>query len=334
MAKVFFIAEAGVNHNGSIEIALKLCDAAKQAGADAVKFQTFRTECNVLKDCDWVDYQKENAGECKSHWEMLKSLELTDDEFRRLKEHCEKIEIMFLSTPSDAPSLELLSSMDLDIIKISSGDITNIPLLRKIAKLKKPAIMSTGMSSLAEIQRAIDILLSGGISLDNITLLHCHSDYPTRFEDANLLTMKTLEKTFGTKTGLSDHTIGPEASIAAAALGASVIEKHLTLDKNMDGPDHKASSDPTELAGIIKSVRNIEKAMGDGIKRITKAEKKIRDVYGKGIVAAKPIKKGETFTEDNLAVKRPRKGISVLEWDNVIGRVSNYDFKENDIIKL
>jgi N,N'-diacetyllegionaminate synthase len=334
VAKVFFIAEAGVNHNGSIDKALKLCDAAKQAGADAVKFQTFRTECNVLKDCDWVEYQKENAGECDSHWEMLKSLELTDDEFRTLKKHCETIRIKFLSTPSDAPSLDLLSSMDMDIIKISSGDVTNIPLLRKIAKLQKPVIMSTGMSSVSEIQAAMDILLAGGISLEDITLLHCHSDYPTSFENANISVMKTLEKTFGTKTGLSDHTVGPEASIAAVAIGAVVIEKHLTLDKNMEGPDHKASADPAEMAAIIRAVRNTEKAMGDGVKRITEAEKKIRDVYGKGIVAAKLIKKGEEFSEDNLAVKRPCKGISVLDWDKVIGRVSNYDFKENDAIKL
>jgi N,N'-diacetyllegionaminate synthase len=194
--------------------------------------------------------------------------------------------------------------------------------------------MSTGMSSLSEIQKAIDILSSGGIALDKITLLHCHSNYPTSFENANLSAMKTLEKTFKTKTGLSDHTVGAEASIAATAMGAVVIEKHLTLDKNMEGPDHKASADPPELAKIISSVRNIEKAMGDGIKRITAVEKKIRDVYGKGIVAAKPIKKGEKFTEKNLAVKRPCKGISVLEWDNVTGRVSNFDFNENDAIKL
>jgi len=332
--KTLIIAEAGINHNGSLGQAIKLCDAARKARADIVKFQTFRTECNVLKDCDWVKYQKENAPDFKSHWEMLKALELDDDEFRELKAYCDKTGIGFLSTPSDQPSLELLLSMGVGSFKISSGDVANIPLLRKIGRLNKIIWLSTGMSTMEEVGVALKTLTQAGTSKEKITLLHCHSDYPTKIEDANLSAMLALRDAFGTKVGFSDHTLGTEAAIAAVALGASVIEKHLTLDRNMAGPDQKSSLEPEIFASMVKAVRNIEKAMGDGVKRITPKEQEIRRVYGKGIVAARDIAKGEIFTEDKLAAKRPNRGIAVSEWDMIVGRTAKNNFKKDDFIKL
>lgn len=332
MIKTVIIAEGGVNHNGSVEVALKLCDAAKKVGADIIKFQTFRTECNVLKECDWVEYQEENAPDFESHFQMLKSLELTDEEFIKVKKHCDKIGIAFLSTPSDAPSLDLLVKMGLETMKISSSDVTNIPLLRKIGRLNKEIILSTGMSSLKEVQMAVDELVKAGTPKDKITLLHCHSDYPTKFEDANLKVMLTLQKTFGTRVGLSDHSTGIELAIAAAAMGATVIEKHFTLDRKMEGPDQKMSTEPEEFARLVKAVRNVNLAMGDGVKKISDSEEEIRRVYGKGIVARKPIAKGEVLTEENITVKRPCKGLSVLKWDKVLGKKAKKDFAENEPI--
>jgi len=335
MIKTIIIAEGGVNHNGSVEVALKLCDAAKKAGADIIKFQTFRTECNVLEECDWVDYQKENSPDFESHFQMLKSLELTDEEFIRVNKYCNKIGIGFISTPSDAPSLELLVKIGLETMKISSSDVTNIPLLRKIGMLNKEAILSTGMSSLKEVQMAVDELVKSGTAKDKITLLHCHSDYPTKFEDANLKVMLTLKETFGTNVGLSDHSQGIELAIAAAAMGATVIEKHFTLDRRMEGPDQKMSTEPEEFAKLVIAVRNVNMAMGDGVKKISDAEEEIRRIYGKGIVALKPIAKGEVFTEENITVKRPCKGLSVLKWDKVLGKKAKKDFvKDEPIINV
>jgi N,N'-diacetyllegionaminate synthase len=265
---------------------------------------------------------------------MLKALELSDADFRVLKNYCREINIGFLSTPSDVPSLELLCRLELKILKISSGDIINIPLLRKAGSLGKNIILSTGMSTLAEVQKAVDELITAGTPKEKITLLHCHSAYPTRFEDANLSVMRTLRETFGTKVGLSDHTEGAELSIAAVALGASVIEKHLTLDRNMEGPDQKMSTEPGPFAEIVKAVRNTEKAMGDGIKRITEAEAEIRKVYGKGIVALKPVVTGEIFSENNVTVKRPCHGLSVRDWDKVLGRKASRNFKKDEFITL
>ncbi|OGV38347.1 MAG: N-acetylneuraminate synthase [Lentisphaerae bacterium GWF2_45_14] len=332
MTRTIIIAEGGVNHNGSVEVARKLCDAALKAGADVIKFQTFRTECNVLKDCDWVDYQKKNAPDFESHFQMLKSLELTDDEFITVKDHCDKIGIQFLSTPSDLPSLELLVKMGLETMKISSSDVTNIPLLRKIGRLNKEVILSTGMSSLKEVQMAVDELVKSGTPKDNITLLHCHSDYPTKFEDANLRVMLTLKETFGTRVGLSDHSEGIELAIAAAALGATVIEKHFTLDRRMEGPDQKMSTEPKEFAKLVSAVRNLNMAMGDGIKRISPSEEEIRRIYGKGIVSLVPIAKNEIFTDKNITVKRPCKGLSVLNWDKVVGKKAKKDFAKDEPI--
>ena len=332
MIKTVIIAEGGVNHNGSVDVALKLCDAAKKSGADIIKFQTFRTECNVLKECDWVEYQEENAPDFESHFQMLKSLELTDEEFIKVKNYCDMIGIEFLSTPSDAPSLDLLVKMGLETMKISSSDVTNIPLLRKIGRLNKEVILSTGMSSLKEVQMAVDELVKAGTPKDKITLLHCHSDYPTKFEDANLKVMLTLKETFGTRVGLSDHSEGIELAIAAAAMGATVIEKHFTLDRKMEGPDQKMSTEPDEFAKLVKSVRIVNIAMGDGVKKVSEAEEEIRRVYGKGIVALKPITAGEVFTEENITVKRPCKGLSVLKWDKVLGKKAKKDFAKDEPI--
>ena len=332
MIKTVIIAEGGVNHNGSVDVALKLCDAAKKSGADIIKFQTFRTECNVLKECDWVEYQEENAPDFESHFQMLKSLELTDEEFIKVKNYCDRIGIEFLSTPSDAPSLDLLVKMGLETMKISSSDVTNIPLLRKIGRLNKEVILSTGMSSLKEVQMAVDELVKAGTPKEKITLLHCHSDYPTKFEDANLKVMLTLKETFGTRVGLSDHSQGIELAIAAAAMGATVIEKHFTLDRKMEGPDQKMSTEPDEFAKLVKAVRIVNIAMGDGVKKVSEAEEEIRRVYGKGIVALKPITAGEVFTEENITVKRPCKGLSVLKWDKVLGKKAKKNFAKDEPI--
>lgn len=318
--KCFIIAEAGVNHNGSFSLASKLCDAAKNAGADAVKFQTFRTEYNVLKSCGWVDYQKENMPEADSHWEMIKSLELTDNEFIQLKQHCDRIGIEFISTPSERRSLKLLLDMGVKTIKLSSGDVNNIPLLRAAGRSNRHLILSTGMCELEDVDRAVEIIRQAGTADDNITLLHCHTAYPTGFEDANLRVMNLFRDRYGLKVGFSDHTPGCEMSVAAVALGAEAIEKHFTLDKNMNGPDHRMSLDPAELRRLIVAVRNTETGLGDGVKRISEAEREVLKAYSRGIVAQAAIAMGELFTEDNITVKRPCLGIDVREWDKVIGR--------------
>jgi N,N'-diacetyllegionaminate synthase len=332
--KTFIIAEAGVNHNGSIEIAKKMIEVAKECGADAIKFQTFKAEKVISKYAPKAEYQKQTTGETDSQLEMVKKLELSFDDFVALKEYCDKLNIMFLSTPFDFESIDFLNDLGLEIFKIPSGEITNLPYLEKIGKLGKKVILSTGMADLGEIEDALDILTSCGTKKEDITILHCNTEYPTPYEDVNLLAMLTIKEAFKVKVGYSDHTLGIEIPIAAVALGASVIEKHFTLDKNMEGPDHKASLEPHELKAMIDAIRNIEKALGNGIKKPSKSELKNKDIARKSIVAKREIKKGEIFTEDNITVKRPGNGISPMRWYEVLGKVAPRDYKEDEIIEI
>lgn len=332
--KVCIIAEAGVNHNGSLKTAFRLCDAAKRCGADIVKFQTFRTKDNVLKDCSMPEYQKSNCPGRKSHWQLVKDLELTYAEFKKIKSHCGRIGIEFLSAPSEAKSLDFLCSLGCRMIKISSGEITNVPLLRKIGRTGKKVILSTGVSNIKEVKDAVRELTKAGTRKADITVLHCTTDYPARIEDVNLLAMLTIKKECGVKVGYSDHTQGVEVPIAAAALGASVIEKHFTLDKRMSGPDHKASMEPAEFCAMVKSIRKMEKALGSGIKKPAAAELKNRRIIRKTIVALKYISKGEVFSEKNTGVKRPEVGMSSSKWDRVIGKRAPRDFAKDEAVKI
>jgi len=330
----FIIAEAGVNHNGSVTIAKKLIDIAVDAGADAVKFQTFKTEKLVCREAPKAKYQNKTIGESISQFEMLKRLELSHASHRILIEYCRKKGITFLSTPFDLGSVDFLNELGLKIFKIPSGEITNFPYLRRIGSFKKKVFMSSGMSDMDEIAAAIDILINAGTKRENITVLHANTEYPTPFEDVNLSAILSIKKAFLVKVGYSDHTPGIEIPVAAVALGASVIEKHFTLDKRMEGPDHKASLEPQELRAMIKAVRNIEKALGDGIKRPSASEIKNKGVVRKSIVAGKNIKKGEAFSVKNLTVKRPGFGISPIEWDNIIGKKAKKDFMSDEMIQI
>lgn len=328
--KVFIIAEAGDNHNGDYNLALQLVDKAVEAGADCVKFQTFITENVISKFAEKADYQKENTGESESQYEMVKKLELSFEQFRSIKGYCEKKGILFLSTPFDLDSIDFLQEIDIPFWKIPSGEITNLPYLEKIAKTKKDIILSTGMSTMEEIGQALDILKKNGAG--NITLLHCNTEYPTPFEDVNLQAMKTMKKAFGVSVGYSDHTVGIEVPVAAVAMGATVIEKHFTLDKNMEGPDHKASLEPDELRQMVTSIRNIEKAMGSDVKQPSPSEKKNINIARKSIVAKRAIQKGEILTEENLYIKRPGDGISPMRWYEIIGTKAVKDFVEDELI--
>lgn len=332
MNKVFIIAEAGVNHNGSVRLAKKLVDAAKNAGADAIKFQTFIADRLVSKVAQKADYQKQATETIESQLEMLKKLELSFDIFKDIKNHCEEKGILFLSTAFDLDSINFLESLEMPIYKVPSGEITNLPYLMKIASLGKPVIISTGMSELDEVGLALEVLRDNGAG--TMTLLHCNTQYPTPFEDANLKAMLTLKKRFGLAVGYSDHTLGIEAPIAAIALGATVIEKHFTLDKSLVGPDHKASLDPQELKAMVTSIRNIEVALGDGIKQPSVSEIMNKEVARKSIVARRNIVKGEIFTQDNLTVKRPGNGISPMKWFEVLGMSAERDFYEDELIDL
>ena len=332
--KTFIIAEAGVNHNGSVEIAKRMIEVAKECGADAIKFQTFKAEKVISKYAPKAEYQKQTTGETDSQLEMVKKLELSFDDFVALKEYCDELNIMFLSTPFDFEIIDFLNDLGLEIFKIPSGEITNLPYLEKIGKLGKKVILSTGMADLGEIEDALDILISCGTKKENITVLHCNTEYPTPYEDVNLLAMLTIKEAFKVKVGYSDHTLGIEIPIAAVALGASVIEKHFTLDKNMEGPDHKASLEPHELKAMIDAIVNIEKALGNGMKKPSKSELKNKDIVRKSIVAKREIKKGEIFTEDNITVKRPGTGISPMRWYEVLGKVAPKDYKEDELIKI
>ena len=332
MDKVCIIAEAGVNNNGRLDLAYELCDAAKKSGADIVKFQTIRTDNNTLKQCEFVKYQKENVKYVNSAYEMLKKLELTDNEFLELKKYCGKQKIEFLSTPSEISALNFLVSIGMNRIKLGSGDITNIPFLRKVAVLQKKIILSVGMATLGEIEEAVNELIKEGAKQDNIVLLHCHSAYPSDIIDINLKVLLTLKQAFGLNVGLSDHTLGIEVDIAAVALGAVMIEKHFTLNNSMQGPDHKMSLNPDDFSLMVNSIRNVEKALGNGIKKVSNAELELIKVSRKCIVAARHIAVGDIFTKNNLTVKRPCLGINASKWDHVIGRKAKKCFDKDEVI--
>jgi len=332
--KAFIIAEAGVNHNGSVETAKKLIDAAVEAGADAVKFQTFKTEQIASMTAPKAEYQIRTTGKRETQFRMLKKLELSEKAFHELFLYCKKKEIIFLSTPFDIESVSFLDKLGLGIFKIPSGEITNLPYLKRIGSLKKKIIMSTGMADTREIKDALRILTDCGTPKENITLLHCSTDYPTPMRDVNLLAMLTIRDAFKVKVGYSDHTPGIEVPVAAVALGASIIEKHFTLDKNMKGPDHSSSLEPSELKAMVNAIRNIEKALGNGVKKPSCSEMKNIQIVRKSIVASKDIKKGEVFGEENITVKRPAGGISPMEWDKVIGGKAVRDFQKDEIIEI
>ena len=329
---VFIIAEAGVNHNGSLELAKKMALTAKECGADAVKYQTAVPELVVSRFAPKAEYQKKQTGETENQLEMVRRLHFDFEGHRQLKEYCDSIGIQYLSAPFDIPSVKFLASLNLPLMKIPSGEITNLPYLEAVATTKMPVILSTGMSTLSEIEDAVSVLENGGCP--DITLLHCNTEYPTPYEDANLTAMLDMEEQFGLKVGLSDHTRGWECDVAAAVLGAAVIEKHFTLDKNMEGPDHKASLEPAELAAMVTAVRNVEKALGSGHKAVSASEAKNKPVARKSIVAARPIQKGEVFTEENLTTKRPGDGISPMKWHQVLGKRAVRDFAQDEQIQL
>lgn len=329
---VLIIAEAGVNHNGSFELAKKMADVAKAAGADIVKYQTAVPELVISRFAPKAEYQKESTGEAESQLEMVKKIHFGFAEHRKLKEYCDSIGIKYLSTPFDMDSIDFLAGMDMPVWKIPSGEVTNLPYLEKVARLKKPIIMSTGMCEIPEIKAALDVLYSNGA--DDVTILHCNTEYPTPLKDANVKAMLDIQKNFGTKVGYSDHTLGLEAPLAAVALGATVVEKHFTLDKNMEGPDHAASMSPEELTALVKAIRNTELALGDGVKKVTESEAKNKDVARKSIVAKVPIKAGEVFTTDNITVKRPGNGISPMRWYEVLGQSAKRDFSLDELIEL
>ena len=331
--KVFIVAEAGINHNGKLENAIKLVDAASNAGADAVKFQTFIAEACISKNAPKAEYQNRNLESNESQLEMAKKLELNYESFKKIKEYCGQKNIEFLSTAFDIESLIMLMNLGQRIIKIPSGDITNLPFLKMIGSLRKEVIMSTGMCRLDEVKDALDILIKNGTKKENITILHCNTEYPTPMMDVNLKAMITIQDKLGVAVGYSDHTLGIEIPIAAVTLGATVIEKHLTLDNNLPGPDHRASIEPQELKSMVKAIRNIEKSMGDGIKQPSPSEIKNIPIARKSIVAKKIIKKGELFTEANLTVKRPGNGITPMAWDDYIGKYSNKTYQIDDLIE-
>ena len=332
MSKIFIIAEAGVNHNGSIEIARKLVDEAVLAGADAVKFQTFKAENLVCKDAKKAAYQLETTISDETQFDMLKKLELTPEMHSELIEYCGERGIMFLSTPFDVDSLHYLVQCGIKIIKIPSGEITNYPYLREVGQTGKPVILSSGMSTLDEVSAALNVLKEYGSR--DVTVLHCNTEYPTPYSDVNLNAMLTIKRELGVDVGYSDHTSGIEVSIAAAALGAAVVEKHFTLDRGLEGPDHKASLEPNELCEMVKQIRNIEVALGHGYKMPSGSEKRNIDIVRKSIVAKTDIKQGDIYTEDNLTTKRPGDGISPMRWNEVIGQRAIRDFIADELIEV
>lgn len=331
MNKVLVIAEAGVNHNGSLDLAMQMVDAAKRAGADIIKFQTAKPEALISKYAEKAAYQKENTGEDESQLDMVRKIMLRYEQFIPLKRYCEQREIKFLSTPFDLDSIDFLEELGCDIWKIPSGEITNLPYLEKIAYTHKPVIMSTGMATMDEIRDAMKVLKDAGTG--EVTLLHCTTQYPTPFEDVNLKAMITLRDQFGCAVGYSDHTKGIAIPIAATAMGATVIEKHFTLDRTMEGPDHKASLEPDELAEMVTAIRQVEKALGDGQKKPVLSETENKTVARKSIIAARNIKKGELYTEENLTTKRPGNGISPMRWYEFIGKTANRDYAEDELIE-
>ena len=334
--RVFIIAEAGVNHNGSLDLALRLIEKAKEAGADCIKFQTFSASKLVTKEAQQAEYQQRNIGiRGESQYQMLKKLELTPENHWDLMNYCQKVGIRFLSSAFDLDGISLLHRMDLGLWKIPSGEVTNFPYLKSIASFNEKTILSTGMCDIQEVRDAVAVLYKFGLSKENLTILHCNTEYPTPFVDVNLKAMNTLKYEFGVDVGYSDHTKGIEVPIAAAALGASVIEKHFTLDRSLPGPDHKASLEPDEFCAMVKAIHHIEQAIsGDGTKHISDSERNNITIARKSIVASCPISKGEIFTESNLTVKRPGDGISPMRWEEVLGQTAKKDYKEDDIIEL
>lgn len=334
MKRVFIIAEAGVNHNGDLKIAKKLIDAARKAGADAIKFQSFKAELLMSRSAPKAAYQKETSGSHESQFEMIKRLELNADDHRELIEYAKKKGIVFLSSPFDTESVDLLMELGVSIIKIPSGEINNLPYLKKIGPCNKKIILSTGMSDLDEIRTALGILERSGTVKKNITVLHANTQYPTPFEDANLRSIVTIQEALGVEVGYSDHTPGIEAPIAAIALGATVIEKHLTLDRTMKGPDHQASLEPDEFERMVDGIRNTEKALGSGIKKPSPSEIRNKAIVRKSIMAHKDIAKGELFSEENIITKRPGTGLSPMEWDKVVQTPAKRNFKKDEFIEL
>ena len=336
MKRVIIIAEAGVNHNGDINKAMQLIDKAVEASVDYIKFQTFKTELCISKNAVKADYQIENTqNSSESQLEMVKKLELSFDQFIELEKYCNQKNIKFLSTGFDSESLTFLAQLGITIAKIPSGEITNLPYLRQVANLFPEVTLSTGMATIDEIKDAVKVLTDNGVSKDKITILHCNTEYPTPMEDVNLKAMLHIQRELGLPIGYSDHTLGIEVPIAAVALGATVIEKHFTLDKTLPGPDHKASLEPNELKAMVSAIRNIEKAIGgSGLKEVSKSEEKNKPIARKSIVAATDIKKGDIFTPENLTVKRPGTGISPRQWDEVIGKEAKRDFQEDELIEL
>jgi N,N'-diacetyllegionaminate synthase len=329
---VFIIAEAGVNHNGNIELAKKLIDVAVESGADAVKFQSFKADSLVSKFAEKAEYQKQSTGGDESQYEMLKRLELDFFAHEVLINYCNEKNIQFLSTPFDSANVDMLNNFGMKIFKIPSGEITNLPYLSHIGGLNKEVILSTGMADLGEIEDALEILISNGLTKDKITVLHATTEYPCPVKDVNLRAMQTIAKAFGVRVGYSDHTMGIEVSLAAVAMGASVIEKHFTLDRSMDGPDHQASLEPSELIEMVRSIRSISCALGSSVKKITQSELKNRDIARKSIVASMPIKQGDTFSTANLTAKRPGTGISPMRWNEILGVVASRDYDSGDQI--
>ena len=334
ISKTLIIAEAGVNHNGDLKIAKELIHQAAIAGADLVKFQTFTVAKLLTLEAPKADYQKDPDALTTSNYEMLKSLELSKNDHLELIQECKKYGIEFFSTAFDEASLSFLLELGMSKIKIPSGEITNKPLLEFIAQFNMPVIMSTGMADLNEIQLALEVLSNNKLTRENITILHCTSQYPASFENINLRAITSMKKKFNLNIGYSDHTLGAEASIAAVSLGATIIEKHITLDSNMSGPDHKASMEPKDFQDMVSAIRNIERGLGNGIKVPTSEELEMRTVARKSLVANKKIEKGEIFTQENLTVKRPGNGLSPMSIDEVIGTEAEYSFEENDLIKI
>lgn len=335
MKRTLIIAEAGVNHNGDIAKAKALIDKGAEAGVDFVKFQTFKAGNLVTKQAKRAAYQDKNTQDNDSQYEMLKKLELSQAVHQELIDYCAQKGVQFLSTGFDFESLEFLAGLGITIAKVPSGEITNLPYLRKVATLFPEVILSTGMATITEIKDAVKVLTDNGVSKDKITILHCNTEYPTPMEDVNLKAMLHIQRELGVPVGYSDHTLGIEVPIVAVALGATVIEKHFTLDKTLPGPDHKASLEPEELKAMVMAIRNVEKAIGgSGLKEVSKSEAKNKPIARKSIVATKTIKKGDLFSVENLTVKRPGTGISPMQWDEVIGKTAKKDFEEDDLIEL
>lgn len=328
------IAEVGINHNGSLWLAKKLIDVAFDAGADYVKFQTFKTEKVMTRAADKAEYQKNFTDKGETQFEMIKKLELDRADHEKLIQYCEEKGILFLSTAFDHESINLLAELNIPFYKIPSGEITNLPYLRHIGGMGKPLVMSTGMATLGEVREAMDVLLKAGGKKDDLTILHCNTEYPTPIEDVNLNAMLNIRDKLGVKVGYSDHTLGIEIPVAAVAMGATVIEKHITLDRMLPGPDHAASLEPDELEAMVAAIRNIEKAFGDGVKKPSPSETKNIPIARKSIVAKKAIKKGNLFSKSNITVKRPGTGISPMKWDEIIGSRSKRDFKFDEQIEI